>query len=368
MSHYLFILKNKMFKENIYLVSFYEGDRVYEKIYSYNTESVPLDYEIVFVSKVPNNKDYVEKFKSELDKHRISDEREFYECSIETIYGGFVWLYPLAIKSLEIYKDVYNMLSKSISLEESRRRLETYKFKSGIKKARIEAKHYIDLFVYKKDLFIANGYINLGTIEEVNKCLEDVWDKKVDSNDDLDNEIFIEEGSGRVYVLGNPALKENIYKVGFTTKLVEERIKQLSNTSVPCPYYVVKDIFVPYAYHIEQELHQNLDQYRVNANREFFGCEINTIEQAFYSVGYRFINHVRDIEQFINYSIYAKYNEDPMTLRRIIEILGIKSCNSIIELVKTTPHFYIHRKNIYYTPLPINLGRCSDVDNNYIGS
>lgn len=71
-----------------------------------------------------------------------------------------------------------------------------------------------------------------------------------------------------VYILTNECMPDTI-KIGITENL-EQRMKQLDNTSVALPfecYYAVK---VNDAAVIERKMHQGLDDYRVRNNREFF--------------------------------------------------------------------------------------------------
>ena len=71
-----------------------------------------------------------------------------------------------------------------------------------------------------------------------------------------------------VYILTNESMPGTI-KIGITDDL-EQRIKQLDNTSVALPfecYYAVK---VSDASKIEKKMHHGLDDYRVRHNREFF--------------------------------------------------------------------------------------------------
>ena len=76
---------------------------------------------------------------------------------------------------------------------------------------------------------------------------------------------------GIVYVLVNEAFDSYI-KIGKTNNL-EQRLKQLDNTSVPLPFRCVFAIEVSDMDKIEKLAHSTFADHRVRANREFF--EIN---------------------------------------------------------------------------------------------
>lgn len=71
-----------------------------------------------------------------------------------------------------------------------------------------------------------------------------------------------------VYILTNECMPDTI-KIG-TTDNLEQRIKQLDNTSVALPFQCYYAVEVRDASMIEKKLHQGLDDYRVRQNREFF--------------------------------------------------------------------------------------------------
>ena len=73
-----------------------------------------------------------------------------------------------------------------------------------------------------------------------------------------------------VYILTNECMPQTI-KVGVTENL-EQRIKQLDNTSVALPFECYYAVEVNDAGAIEKKMHQGLDDYRVRQNREFFNA------------------------------------------------------------------------------------------------
>jgi len=73
-----------------------------------------------------------------------------------------------------------------------------------------------------------------------------------------------------VYVLSNPSYPEGTYKIGHTTKSIEQRLASLNNTSVPTPFKIEAQYEIEDSYSIEQAVFAILSNYRLSANREFF--------------------------------------------------------------------------------------------------
>ncbi len=78
-----------------------------------------------------------------------------------------------------------------------------------------------------------------------------------------------------IYIASNAAMPY-IFKIGFCTGSVNKRMKQLSNSSVPFPFFCEFNAEVEDASHAEAVIHQVLKPYRLAANREFFALDINT--------------------------------------------------------------------------------------------
>lgn len=85
-----------------------------------------------------------------------------------------------------------------------------------------------------------------------------------------------DDRAGWVYILQNPALAENYLKIGRTTRLPEERARELSaSTGVPVPFEVAYSERVNNCFRVEREVHELLRQYRVNDSREFFNVPVD---------------------------------------------------------------------------------------------
>jgi hypothetical protein len=89
---------------------------------------------------------------------------------------------------------------------------------------------------------------------------------------------------GIVYIVRSSSHAEDLYKVGFTRRTVEDRVSDLSNTSAPLDFGILAKWDVGNCRTIEQEVHRRLDSYRINPKREFFHCSLamitSTIEQV----------------------------------------------------------------------------------------
>ena len=78
---------------------------------------------------------------------------------------------------------------------------------------------------------------------------------------------------GYIYILSNPSMP-GFLKIGFTTKDVENRAKELSvSTGVPVPFEieywcVTEDVEI-----VEKNVHEYLSKYRANEKREFFNMD-----------------------------------------------------------------------------------------------
>lgn len=76
--------------------------------------------------------------------------------------------------------------------------------------------------------------------------------------------------SGFIYIMINDYYN-GLIKIGKTTISAEERAKQLSKGSgVPTPFRVAYQLYVNNCDVTEKKIHDELNDYRVNPNREFF--------------------------------------------------------------------------------------------------
>jgi len=84
---------------------------------------------------------------------------------------------------------------------------------------------------------------------------------------------------GIIYILKNPAFNDMI-KIGITHRELNQRIKELNNTSVPLPFEIFYAAKVYDAKKIETLIHEIFKEDRVNNQREFFRTDPNRIIKA----------------------------------------------------------------------------------------
>jgi hypothetical protein len=87
------------------------------------------------------------------------------------------------------------------------------------------------------------------------------------------------ENTGYVYVLSNEAYK-NIYKIGSTYGIPEERAEELTGTGHLTPFKVELSIEIKSAEFYEKKIHSLLNSYRVKQNREFFELDLDKIKNC----------------------------------------------------------------------------------------
>lgn len=76
---------------------------------------------------------------------------------------------------------------------------------------------------------------------------------------------------GYLYILTNKAMP-NLLKIGFTTRTIEERVRELSSTGVPSRFEIEFFCEVGNAAKFETDIHNHLDKFRYE--KEFFKCSL----------------------------------------------------------------------------------------------
>lgn len=85
---------------------------------------------------------------------------------------------------------------------------------------------------------------------------------------------------GFIYILSNDSLKENLLKIGKTSKQTESRTNQLSSsTSIPEKFKIEAEFEFSDINWAEREIHIRLSKYRPNKRKEFFNCDFNIARQ-----------------------------------------------------------------------------------------
>jgi len=73
---------------------------------------------------------------------------------------------------------------------------------------------------------------------------------------------------------------EGMVKIGRTTTSVEQRIKELDNTSLPLPFQCFYAAEVGNSALVEGKLHRIFSDKRIRTNREFFRVDANQVREA----------------------------------------------------------------------------------------
>lgn len=84
----------------------------------------------------------------------------------------------------------------------------------------------------------------------------------------------VSQNKGYIYLLRNAAHDLDVFKIGLTTKTVEERAKQLSGTPSPDKFVIINRWSVEDCVLAEKLIHEKLDSYRLNPKREFFKIKL----------------------------------------------------------------------------------------------
>jgi len=85
---------------------------------------------------------------------------------------------------------------------------------------------------------------------------------------------------GFVYIMENSAMP-GLYKVGCTMRSPRQRAIELSaSTGVPCTFDVIYYAEVENPDRVERRVHQHLDRFRYNGNREFFSVAPELIAEV----------------------------------------------------------------------------------------
>ncbi|WP_251416999.1 MULTISPECIES: GIY-YIG nuclease family protein [Paenibacillus] len=113
--------------------------------------------------------------------------------------------------------------------------------------------------------------------------------------------------NGFIYILINESLK-GLVKIGKTSISSSERARQLSSsTGVPTPFRVAYEIFSEDCDNIEKTIHLELNDFRVNPNREFFQYPLNKAIEVIQKCAKR--RKENEFESFESIEILPKLKE-----------------------------------------------------------
>lgn len=168
--------------------------------------------------------------------------------------------------NLALLKGYEGLKLKLISLQPSVVELEDYKDQIIFKNTRRKAKPFSIFWASEK--FSAGFETFLNAKTAVDAIVKGNSSKKTNPRN-LTSKIDY-SGAGYIYVAVNESLPEMV-KIGMTTISVEQRMKELSNTSVPTPFSAIAVFEVPSEVRAtEKKIHEKLKDIRIHAQREFF--------------------------------------------------------------------------------------------------
>lgn len=151
-------------------------------------------------------------------------------------------------------------------------------------------------------------------IARLHEQLGDVEKKKEDI-------INLQNGqAGYVYIISNlGSFGDDVFKVGMTRRLEpQERIDELGSASVPFSFDVHSFIFSENAVALENNLHKQLNQKRlnkVNMRKEFFKTNIDELEQLVYDL--------EPSAEFNRTMLAEQYNQSLSIVDNLDEIIDI---------------------------------------------
>ena len=73
-----------------------------------------------------------------------------------------------------------------------------------------------------------------------------------------------------VYIMSNPSFQDDMFKIGWTREHPSIRAKHLHTSGIPTPFVVEYVIRTKDGSKVERKIHEQLEPFRVNSNREFF--------------------------------------------------------------------------------------------------
>lgn len=221
--------------------------------------SVDAFIDRVTISNINNIKDRVTKMfnniNTELNKHEVSFNYDY----LQLILKELDYKHDLELRKQKDKED--REYQKMIIKEQEATEKELNKQREQLLK---EREKYI-------------GQLNKG---------QDVQDKIDEIDQAIENNEYKKEHTlaGYVYIINNPSLGENVYKIGVTRRTNwEQRVDELSSASVPFRFSPNCVLFSENAFALETALHREFDKYRVNKvnrHKEYFKLPLEDIEKV----------------------------------------------------------------------------------------
>lgn len=212
----------------------------------------------ITISNVRDLKDRIVKIfnsiNTELNKHEIFLNNEY----LNLILQELEYKYELELKKQQDKEEYEHQ--KALIKEQEATEKELKKQHDQLLKERA-----------KFTLQLEQGANVQDKIDEINKAIE---------NNEYKKEHTL---AGYVYIISNPSLGKDVYKIGVTRRANwEHRIDELSNASVPFRFSPNCILFSENAFALETALHKEFDKYRVNKinkHKEYFKLPLEEIEK-----------------------------------------------------------------------------------------
>lgn len=163
-------------------------------------------------------------------------------------------------------------------------------------------------------------------ILELKSQLSDITVKK-------DTIVNLQNGkAGNIYIISNlGSFGENVFKIGMTRRLdPQERIDELGSASVPFKFDVHSFIFSKDAVSLETELHQRLNDKRVNKvnlRKEFFNATVDELEELVSEIDptaeFNKTMAAEEYRQSISGEIYSTYSFDESSTDDVEELVEV---------------------------------------------
>ena len=163
-------------------------------------------------------------------------------------------------------------------------------------------------------------------ILELQSQLSDITIKK-------DTIVNLQNGkAGNIYIISNlGSFGENVFKIGMTRRLdPQERIDELGSASVPFKFDVHSFIFSKDAVSLETELHQRLNDKRVNKvnlRKEFFNATVDELEVLVSEIDptaeFNKTMAAEEYRQSISGEVYSTYSFDETSFEDIDELVEV---------------------------------------------
>lgn len=139
---------------------------------------------------------------------------------------------------------------------------------------------------------------------------------------------------GFVYILTNPAFREDWIKIGKSSRRVDVRSKELDNTAVPLPFQIFATLQTTKYNEVEKLIHSTIDELtslRIRSNREFFNIRPEAALSIFYKVA-----------ETIDDAVVTLYKDNEPLEEEL------NGCEEDIQEKKTSrrPHFRFHMAGI----------------------